>query len=272
MRLKDVVMRTMRTIGVAAVVLALAAPALAQPVNLRFENGRITLDASGVPVKTILAEWARLGGTKVINGDKVSGAAVTLRLEGVPEAQALEIILRNVAGYMAAPRHANSTGASAYDRILVLPTSAAPAATAAAARSGPATGNAASQRGPRVFVPPTPSDEPMDAADTGVNEPAAFVFPEQNPFQAVGQPGPFGTPVPPTGQQPVFQFNPGGQQGGFGGSGVSVNPAPPQAMPVLQFPGAQGDTGGFGVVGAPTPGVIVQPQAPPPGQRPPGGS
>ena len=42
----------------------------------------------------------------------------------MPERQALDIILRNVAGYMAAPRLASSTpGASGYDRILILPTS-----------------------------------------------------------------------------------------------------------------------------------------------------
>lgn len=269
MRLKDV---AMRTIGLVAVVLALATPAPAQQVQLGFEDGRVTLDASGVPVRTILAEWARLGGTKVVNGDKVTGAPVTLRLENVPEAQALEIILRNVAGYMAAPRRPDSTGASAYDRILVLPTSSAPAATSAS-RTAPANGNAAGMRG-RGFPPPMPTptdDMPQDTSDTGVNEPPQpFAFPEQNPFQAIGQPGPFGTPVAPTGQPGVFQFTPG--QNGFGGSGVTVNPSPQQPMPVLQFPGAPGGApGGFGVVGAPMPGVIMQPQPAQPGQRPPGG-
>ncbi|MDH4063146.1 MAG: hypothetical protein OEW19_02000, partial [Acidobacteriota bacterium] len=140
----------------------------------------------------------------------------------------------------------------------------------------PSGGRNAAQRGARQAFPtqvPLQADE-TDPADVGVNEPGEpFAFPEQNPFQAVGQPGPFGTPVDPSGQQPpVFQFAPNQTQQGFGGtSGVSVNPAPPQPMPVLQFPGAQGGaTGGFGAVGAPTPGVVVQP-ATPPGQRPPGG-
>ncbi|MEZ5286035.1 MAG: hypothetical protein R2712_14740 [Vicinamibacterales bacterium] len=267
----------MRTLGIVALVVGLAAPAAAQQLQLTFQDGRVTMDASNVPVRTILSEWARIGGTTVVNGDKISGAPVTLHLEGVPENQALEVILRSVAGYMAAPRRAASTGASNYDRILVMPTSSAPAATTA--RSAPRGPNAAPRIGRQGFQPPTPQpvDEAVDTADVGVNEPPQpFQFPEQNPFQAVGQPTPFGTPVmpPQSGQTPVFQFTPAQQQdGGFGSpSGVSVNPAPPQQMPVLQFPGAQdGAGGGFGTMGSPMPGVVVQPPQQP-GQRPPGGA
>ena len=106
------------------------------------------------------------------------------------------MVLRNVAGYMAAPRSAASAvGASGYDRILVMPTSAA-AASAAANTARPAGGNnannvAGTQRGVRGGVPPPqPVEEPVtqDPSDAGVNEPA-FTFPQQNPFQAIGQPG-----------------------------------------------------------------------------------
>ena len=52
-----------------------------------------------------------------------------------------------------------------------------------------------------------------------------------------------------------------------GGQAVTVNPTQEPQMPVMQFPGAapagNGPTGGFGVVGSPTPGMIVQPAAPP---------
>jgi hypothetical protein len=44
----------------------------------------------------------------------------------VPERQALDIVLRGVSGYMLAARDAGGTGASMYDRIMILPTSAAP--------------------------------------------------------------------------------------------------------------------------------------------------
>jgi hypothetical protein len=279
----------MRTICVGVVVLALSASASAQQLTLQFQDGRVTVDAAGVPVRTILSEWARLGGTKVVGADRVTGAPLTIRLENVPEAQALEIILRNVAGYMAAPRRADSTGASAYDRILVLPTSSAPAATNAANtnRAGGANGNPmnGTQRGVRGgFNAPQPAvEEPQvvaDEADTGVNQPP-FSFPPQgqgqNPFQAAGQPTPFGTPVSPGAEPPVVQFGPFGAPAGQG-QAVTVNPTPQQPTPFLQFPGmpaagtAPGATGGFGIIGAPTPGVVTQPAAPGQPVRPPGGN
>ena len=263
-----------RTFVVAVFFLACAGSAGAQNLTLEFKDGRVSLDATNVPVRTILSEWGRLGGTRVVGGERVAGAPLTVHLENVPEAQALEIVLRNVAGYMAAPRTASSTGASAYDRILVLATSSAPAAAAANTRPTPMPQNPS--RGGKPIEqqddqPPTPTE----VADTGVNEPP-FQFPQQNPFQAAqpGQPGPFGTPMMAPGTQPpVIQFGQPQSQG------VSINPAPPQQTPVLQFPGAQPpgtgtSPGGFGI-GAPTPGVILQPPQPQqPGQpvRPPGGN
>src|SRR5262245_25725026 len=101
----------MRAVWTSLVVLALAAPASAQQLKMSFNQGLVSVDATQVPVRQILAEWAKLGGTKVVNGERVTGSPVTLKLVDVPEAQALEIILRNVAGYMAAPRAAASAGA-----------------------------------------------------------------------------------------------------------------------------------------------------------------
>ena len=87
-----------------------------------------------MPVRQILAEWARVGGTKVVGADKITGAPLTLHIVNMPERQALDIILRNVAGFMAAPRLASAApGVSAYDRILIMATSSAPAPAPAAA-------------------------------------------------------------------------------------------------------------------------------------------
>ena len=279
----------MRMIFVAVLGLACADPATAQQLSLTFNEGRVTLDAADVPVRTILTEWARLGGTKVVGADRITGAPLTLRLENVSEAQALEVVLRNVAGYMAAPRSAGFIGASTYDRILVMPTSASASAASAttAARPGAnansASGTQRTVRGGNAQSQPQPPtvDEPQqqDVADA-VNEPA-FSFPQQNqnPFQPgqpvqPGQPGPFGTPIPPGSQAPVVQFGPAAA-----GQAISVNPTQDgqqQQMPVMQFPGIppptnNGATGGFGVVGSPTPGVVVQPQPAQPVVRPPGG-
>jgi len=273
----------MRIIGVGVLVLALSASASAQQLTLEFHDGRVTVDAAGVQVRTILSEWARLGGTTVVGGDKVTGAPLTIRLEDVPEAQALEVILRNVAGYMAAPRRAEASGASAYDRILVLPSSSAPAATSASTGTRGANPTNGLQRGVRPgFTPPQPptDEQPIaaDEPDADVNQPPfSFPPPAQNPFQAVGQPTPFGTPMAPGAEPPVVQFGPFGAQGGQG-QAITVNPTPQQPTPFLQFPGmpaggpVPGAGGGFGIVGAPTPGVVTQPAVPGQPVRPPGGN
>lgn len=119
---------SMRTFTLcAALLLAHAATASAQGVKLEFLNGRVNLSAQNVPVRTILAEWTRLGGTRIVNGDRVTGAPVTLELQGVPERQALDIVLRGVAGYMLAAREVSGAGgASTFDRVMILPTSTAP--------------------------------------------------------------------------------------------------------------------------------------------------
>src|SRR5436190_11873724 len=75
-----------RMLVVAGLLVGLAASAAAQaPLQLQISDGRVTLHAENVPVRTILAEWARVGGTTILNGDRVAGTPLTLQLEGVPE-------------------------------------------------------------------------------------------------------------------------------------------------------------------------------------------
>jgi len=141
--------------ALAALFTALAGPAHAQQtVKLQFDGGQVTLSAQNAPVRTILAEWAKLGGATIINGDRVAGPPVTLELAGVPERQALDIVLRSVAGYIVAPRPAGSTGASAFDRIMILPTSVAPRTPAPAAA---AAGGRPPIVRPGVMRPPDPN-------------------------------------------------------------------------------------------------------------------
>jgi hypothetical protein len=127
----------MKITAVFAAVLFLAASAEAQQqLKLQIQDGRVTLDAQNVPVRQILAEWARIGGAKVVNGEKVVGAPVTLQLQDVPERQALDTILRGVSGYMLAARPDGVNGVSLFDRIMILPTSAAPRNAPAPAMTG----------------------------------------------------------------------------------------------------------------------------------------
>lgn len=144
-------------LGALLVVAAFPVVGAAQQVHLELRNGLATLDATNATPAAILAEWARIGGTRIVDGERVTGGPLTLKLEGVPERQALDIILRSAAGYIAAARPAGSPGVSTFDRILVMPVSV----NAAAARSAPAP----------LAAPMTPA--PQVAETANVAEPAA---------------------------------------------------------------------------------------------------
>ena len=118
-------MRFQTVIASAVVLLGFAVSASAQAVSLHFNNGRVTLNAQNAAVRTILTEWSRLGGTRIINGDRVGGAPVTLELNDVPEREALDVLLRSVAGYVVTQRE-GTTGASALGGVVILATSSAP--------------------------------------------------------------------------------------------------------------------------------------------------
>jgi hypothetical protein len=125
----------MRSRGVVAALLLVlggAGSASGQTLSLEFHDGRVKLTAENVPVTRILAEWTRLGGTQIVHGERIPGAPVTLQLVDAPERQALDILLRNAAGYMVLARDPNSkAGASSFEKIMVLATTTrAPAAAA----------------------------------------------------------------------------------------------------------------------------------------------
>jgi len=110
--------------------LGTAAAAAAGELSVTIANGRATVIAKDVPVRQILAEWAKVGATKVVGAERLPGGPVTLELVDVPEKEALDILLRTAAGYIAAPRPAEVAGASQYDRVIIMATSKPPAATA----------------------------------------------------------------------------------------------------------------------------------------------
>jgi hypothetical protein len=268
---------------------AVSVPVHAQQLKLAIKDGRVTLDATAIPARLILSEWARVGGTKVVGSEKLAGPALTLKFVDMPERQALDLILRNAAGFMAAPRSASSApGASAYDRILVLAATSAPPSAAGA--------NAAGRNGANVFapagvagrrtpprppnLPPSPADDDSDVvmvdedpSDTGVQQQQpVFTFPQppganQNINQPVfmpvpnnpafGRPGQPGYVAPPVltlqpnanGQPTIYNFVPN--------SDGTMQPQTPQPS-------------GFTIIGSPTPGLIQQPTPTPVPQRPPG--
>ena len=96
-------------------------PALAaDDLELSFDQGRVTVVATNVPVTAILTEWARVGGTRFINAEALAGPPVTLELRDVSQGEALRVLLRAATGYVAAPRSFNDSGVSSFDRVLIM--------------------------------------------------------------------------------------------------------------------------------------------------------
>jgi hypothetical protein len=144
----------MRTTLVAAAlsIWGAVAPAAAPPVQIAIRDGRVWLKADGATVADVLREWARVGGTAVVDGERLPRTLVSLHLEAEPEQEALEILLRGVGGFVTVGRAASrlDTGASRFERIVVVPSTAQPAATFAAT---PAVRAAAVRTEPAAPVP-----------------------------------------------------------------------------------------------------------------------
>ena len=213
-------------------------------VSLTMQNGRVSLVAKDATVRQILTEWARVGQTKIVNVERVPGGPVTLELTNVPEAQALEVLLRAISGYIAAPRPVEEANLSRFDRIILMPTLAA--ARPATPSSAPAA----------VFQQQNPQFPPLQADDDDDDRPAPNV------------------PVPGTVRGPVFNsfpqpqvVNPQGAPMPQPGNGApQQNPA--TAMPTAPSPTPVAPYGGVSV-----PGMVAPPPPAPPGQpvRRPGG-
>jgi hypothetical protein len=147
----------LRSVLVLVAALAWAAPAAAQSVTLKFRDGLVTLVAENASIRQILAEWTRLGGTRFVDADRVSSAPVTLELVDVPERQAIDVLLRDVSGYIAAARQ-SAPGASALASVFIVPTSSVPRPLAAVSSSPPV-----AAPGPPTLQPGTSSDAGLDA-------------------------------------------------------------------------------------------------------------
>jgi hypothetical protein len=192
-----------------------AGPASAAELRLEIADGYVTLVATDAPVRQILAEWARVGGTRIINAESVAGPPVTLQLQRVPEQQALAVLLRSVAGYLAAPRRAGTPGASQYESVMILATSTPPATSPAAA------GRAPVNRGnPRVDIAspqPGPEGGGPGESEGGFITIGSAPTPRQTP-------APGGVTTGPAGMIPKVDLPPG------------VPPRPTTVKPGVVFP------------------------------------
>ena len=208
----------------------LAATTASADVHITMADGKVTVSAKDATVGQILNEWARVGQTRIVNIDRLPGTPMSIELTNLPEAQALDTVLRSASGYMAAPRAVAVPNASAYDRIFVLATS-----SGTPARTTP--------------VPPT----------QGAFVPPMFQPPTEDPSPDldVQRPGPGGP------RAPIALPNRGGG-GAFPTPIQRQQPMPTeQTIPVPPFPPTSGAPAGVSA-----PGMLVPTQQPPGQARP----
>jgi hypothetical protein len=149
-------------------------------------NGRVTLKATNASVRQILDEWARVGGTKVVGAERVTGQPVTLTLIDQPEGQALETVLRTAAGYMVSERTNPTPTSSRFDRIMLM----ARTTPVASGASGNSASNAGSNQNAFTANGPVPpggnftAEGPVTADD---DEPPQPTAPVVNPYTQAAQ-------------------------------------------------------------------------------------
>jgi hypothetical protein len=237
------------------------APAARADVQLSLRDGRVTLVAKDATLRQIFAEWARVGKTTVVNLERIPGGPLTLELRDVPEGEALDILLRNLSGYMAAPRPSPVADGSVYASIAVMPTVAPPPSRTASASSPT----------PAPFTPPfTQNDDEENAAAqlrNGVPQPPRAPTFTTFPGVQTAQPNNNAPrPVLPVVRPGIVAPQPVNNPNDFPPPPVAPfqnAPAPSQGG---QTPGAAGVATPGMIAPAPAtsqPGQIPQPQRPP---------
>lgn len=226
--------------------------AAAGDLKLTLNNGRVTLIAQDVPLRQILDEWARLGKTTIVNGDKLTGPPLTLQLVDRPEREVLDVLLRSASGYIVAQRATSVAGASVFDKIMILPVSRGPVGVATNTPPTPFNNRQAMMQQAPMPVPDD-DDPPVEQPQVmppgmivpgGVQNPAAQMPPGQQPPVTATRPG--FLPTPPVGQpNPYVQPNVPGAQPNVPGApvpGVQA-PVPGQVPVVVRPPGGPGGGG-----------------------------
>jgi hypothetical protein len=224
-------MRAFSTLALAGLAwLALGSTSFAD-VRISIHDGQVSLSAKDATVRQILTEWARVGRTQIVNVERISGGPITIEFTNVPEQEALDMLLRSVSGYMVAPRAVAVSDASLFDRVVVMPTSAAPRPAPSAAPPPPAP--FAQFNG----IMPQPQDDDDNRQQPGLQLPPALApifsnFPQQLP-----QGGPNGQPrrpVTPNNGQGIFGAMPQ-QVDPQNGQPISAPPQTPNAPPGSPF-------------------------------------
>jgi len=204
-----------------AVIGAVGAPPTAPTaVQLSIHDGRVWLKTERATIADILAEWARVGRTQIINSEALPAIPMTVDLQDVTELEALGVITRATGGFMTVSRNgADTDGAAAlsqFSRVVILaaarrstfadpPTTPAPSYTPPAAIYAPS--------GAQRVIGPDGQPVPDDQEDAPPPPRTAPTTP--------------GHSLPPGFSEPPDSRSPGGTAV----PGVITPPAPPPRRP-----------------------------------------
>lgn len=216
----------------------------ARKLDVSFNQGLVTIQAENVTVREILQAWGRVGGSRIVNAEKLAGPVLPyVEFKDRPEAEVLRSLLRDVPGYGAAPRLATSERESTFEAVFIL------ASRSVAVSNTPVPASpAASTPRPQPLVPqqgdpesqPRPIEGSVDAEIPPVR-PVQGDLPPTTPGASTNpniRTGPGGmvtstipgviiptTPDPATAPPPTGSGNPpssGGRgRGGGGGGGLT---------------------------------------------------
>jgi hypothetical protein len=236
-----------------ALVLGAPGPAGAGEVRLAIKDGRVELVARDATLREILLEWERVGGTRIVNRDRVPGTRFNLDLANVTEEQALTTLLRPIAGYLASRRLGSEGGSSAFSRI---PGEASPVTYAASptpsaagpSGGGPSIGRPGAQRRvlPDGRVVTVMDDQRMDEPD------------DPDELRPGGN--------PPSMSRPPFNAPPRMQQEQAGGEAPEPVLQPGRVAPTMSTaPTVPPTIGKPGALPAAKPGASPTPPIKPPG-------
>lgn len=97
-------------------------------LELKFNNGLVTLKAQNVTIREILTEWAKQCDCQVVGAEKITNSplALPVQYENQPEAAIMKSLLTpgtTSGGYLFVPRNPGEQGASMYSSLRIAPVS-----------------------------------------------------------------------------------------------------------------------------------------------------
>lgn len=228
---------------------ALVSAPVAADVHVTIVDRRVTIVAKDATLAEIIAEWAKVGSVRVVNADRLPKDRVTLVLKEVSEREALDVLLRNTSGYLAAPRQVAAANASVFDRLAIMPPSTPPAVPPPNPRT------AARSQG-FVDAPVAPPSRVVEAPPVEVTDQTADPA-DDEPVPDDAPPAFTSVPVPQDSADALATF---GQRHALEVVDPRTFKLPASAMRGTVAPASPSP----GAVGAPTPGMVLQPAPPTP--------